>query len=252
MSAQDQPVPPNRFPIVWTSNVRDMIPPRFAIWYPQRYDFQVFNVERHENHAISVKPTTTERRTPFYFAEMEDGGDIQSRTVTLYNPRATKNPYSECAMWFTGAWLCRRNEANRMSAVIPIMCVSHPQFFPIKSNVGIHASPALHDWQNRITPQYMSEMIQNRMIFTSLHPIPELTAKRPETCAIPEYVGRALLAQAVSAEECCSITMEHLAAGDTAVTSCFHLFQKDGLVEWMKKKSCCPVCKKDDIQFILV
>lgn len=247
---QSYPDTPTRFPIVWASAAHEMIPPRFAVWYRNHRDYQIFDIERCANNSVILKPTRSERVQPFYFAESAEGGDNESRTITIYNPRATKNPYSDSAIWFTGAWLCKRLETNRLRGVIPIMCVSHPNLFPYKGSVGIHRSIGFHAWQMYLSDEYMSEMIRNRKVFTSLHPIHQ--EEVPEIQKIPEFVAQALLDAAVKKEEMCPISMEHFTAGKTAVTSCFHLFEKDCLVEWMKQKSCCPVCKKTDVQFVIV
>jgi len=87
---------------------------------------------------------------------------------------------------------------------------------------------------------------------TFLHPpapvlIPvEAPAKEgpKEPAPIPAFVRNILVADAVAKAVTCPITMEPLTAANAAVTSCFHLFQKEAIGTWLRDHRSCPVCKQ--------
>jgi hypothetical protein len=237
------PPGPTSFPIVWRPSIDDMVPPRFAVWHPDNSDFQIFDIARMPSHSITVKPVRTERENPFYFC-IQNTGDRQSRTITLYKPRASKHTHVEVAMWFTGAWLCKRSSA-RLQASIPIMGVSEPSQFPIKGNVGIYRNRAYIDWSDDYSSAYVREMIHNRKIYTSLHPIQEPDKTKSTIEEIPKFVASALLKDAMERNEVCPISMEILHLENAVVTSCFHIFEKNSIQTWLSTKSCCPICKKE-------
>jgi SUMO ligase MMS21 Smc5/6 complex component len=62
---------------------------------------------------------------------------------------------------------------------------------------------------------------------------------------IPQHVIRALLRDAAMYEEECPITAVDIDITNGAVTSCFHLFEKDAIQKWLSlpnSKEKCPVC----------
>jgi hypothetical protein len=62
---------------------------------------------------------------------------------------------------------------------------------------------------------------------------------------IPQHAIRALLRDAVMHEEKCPITDEDIDVSNGAVTSCFHLFQRDAIQQWLlmpNSQQKCPVC----------
>jgi hypothetical protein len=66
-----------------------------------------------------------------------------------------------------------------------------------------------------------------------------------EPAPIPKFVADTLIRDAVSRAATCPITMEPLAPETTAVTSCFHLFERDAIAAWMAQAgNCCAVCKQ--------
>jgi hypothetical protein len=235
------PPAPSTFPIVWRSNMYDMIPPRFAVWHPDKTNYQVFDIRRMPNHSITLNPIRTERENPFYFA-IQNAGDRKSRTVTIYKPRASKHTHSDVAMWFTGAWLCKRS-STRLVATIPIMGVSDLSHFPIRGNVGMFQNRAFVEWYDNYNPQYVREMTHNRKIFTSLHPFDESEAEKEIPEEIPKFVALALVRDAVQRDEVCPISMESITVNNSAVTSCYHVFEKESIQTWLKTKTSCPVCK---------
>jgi hypothetical protein len=62
---------------------------------------------------------------------------------------------------------------------------------------------------------------------------------------IPQHIIRALLRDAVMQEEICPITNMELDVSNGAVTSCFHLFNRDAICKWLSmpgSRDKCPVC----------
>ena len=64
---------------------------------------------------------------------------------------------------------------------------------------------------------------------------------------IPVHVINALLRDAMNRGEICPITNEDLTPENGAVTTCFHLFEKNAIATWLvtpNSNQLCPVCKK--------
>ena len=62
---------------------------------------------------------------------------------------------------------------------------------------------------------------------------------------IPQHAVRALLRDAVLNEEVCPITGEDIDVTNGAVTTCFHLFEKDAINKWLSMQNSrnkCPTC----------
>jgi hypothetical protein len=62
---------------------------------------------------------------------------------------------------------------------------------------------------------------------------------------IPQHAVRAMLRDAAMHEEICSITGEEIDVTNGAVTSCFHLFEKNAIATWLampNSRDKCPVC----------
>lgn len=72
-------------------------------------------------------------------------------------------------------------------------------------------------------------------------PAPSPAAPAP----VPKFVADALIRDAITAAATCPITMEPLKTDTTAVTACFHLFERDAIAAWMVQSGgCCAVCKQ--------
>ncbi len=62
---------------------------------------------------------------------------------------------------------------------------------------------------------------------------------------IPKFVAEALIRDAITRAATCPITMEPLKSDTTAVTACFHLFERDAIAVWLAQSGdCCAVCKQ--------
>jgi hypothetical protein len=62
---------------------------------------------------------------------------------------------------------------------------------------------------------------------------------------IPQHIIRAVLRDAVMHEEICPITNMELDVSNGAITSCFHLFNRDAICKWLSlpgSRYKCPVC----------
>ena len=62
---------------------------------------------------------------------------------------------------------------------------------------------------------------------------------------IPQHAVRAFLRDAAMQEETCSITGEEIDVTNGAMTSCFHLFEKNAIATWLampNSQDKCPVC----------
>jgi hypothetical protein len=236
------PLNPGTYPHVWRPTLDDMMPPRFAIWLPAIHNYQVFDITRNTDSSITLKPTNTSRENPFYFAIQNDG-DTKSRTVTIYNPRATVNTHTDVAFWFTGAWLCKKSSNHSLQAVIPILAASDAKPFKFVKNIGIYPCATLMNWMNKFSPEYMQEMTRRRIVFTSLKPIEDVPEIKP-IAPIPLFAATALVTLAIQKGETCPISMEELQIGKAAVTSCYHIFDRTCIQNWMNEHSTCPICKQ--------
>jgi hypothetical protein len=71
---------------------------------------------------------------------------------------------------------------------------------------------------------------------------------------IPCHAILALLRDAVIQGSVCPITTDEVDITNGAVTSCFHIFEKNAIATWLasdKSKKQCPVCKKECKSFTL-
>jgi len=76
-------------------------------------------------------------------------------------------------------------------------------------------------------------------------PVPVPTPKRYTITSIPQHTILALLRDAAMQEEVCPITSEEIDVTNGAVTSCFHLFEKNAIMQWLLTQNSqqkCPVC----------
>lgn len=220
-----------------------MIPPRFAVWFVKKQEYQIYNVQRTSNHAVILKNTETERTNAFYFA-VQSEGDIYSRTITVYTPR--KATYTDVGIWWSGAWLCKKENSD-LFAVTPIMLLSEESESKLSflGNVGLWKSNAFHRWCERLTPAYLDAMHRNRMIFTSLVPFQQITEDaKTHTNTMPVFVAQLLLKDAIEKETCCPISMEPLQTQKSVVTSCYHIFDRSMFETWHSSHLSCPLCKQ--------
>lgn len=84
--------------------------------------------------------------------------------------------------------------------------------------------------------------------------IPQNTVKKFPITTIPQHIVMALLRDAAMQEEVCPITSEEIDVSNGAVTSCFHLFEKNAIMQWLlmpNSRDKCPVCNAQCNTFTL-
>ena len=86
--------------------------------------------------------------------------------------------------------------------------------------------------------------LQSQQAYSTYEPAyqtqqPKLTS----TPLPPSYVCNLLIEDAIKKEEQCPILYESLTCDNTVVTSCFHVFSREGFAAWRKKSTECPKCR---------
>ena len=147
------------------------------------------------------------------------------------------------ARWmFTGSRLTFEDDRIPIIQITP-MSTSLPQmkpysFIPITQPVQpVQAVPNLQ------LPAHIAQMN-----------IPRNIIKNFPITTIPQHIVMALLRDAAMQEEVCPITSEEIDVGNGAVTSCFHLFEKNAIMQWLlmpNSRDKCPVCNAQCNSFTL-
>lgn len=107
----------------------------------------------------------------------------------------------------------------------------------------------LHLWEQRWNPHVVIRLLHERDRERDREerrarppaPAPVPVAPTP----VPKFVANALIRDAVAKNDTCPITMEPLTAETTAVTHCFHLFERNAIATWLASDAghACAVCK---------
>jgi hypothetical protein len=71
---------------------------------------------------------------------------------------------------------------------------------------------------------------------------PAPSAPAPPLTQIPKFVTDALKRDAISTNYLCPITMEPLS--DAAITSCYHIFDRESIVRSLRTSRVCPMCRE--------
>ena len=242
---------PTRVPTVWNGEGRYMLPTRFAVWFPNRGNYQVYEVNRENYPVIQLNPSRTARQNPFYFAELSVA-DHASRSILMFRPRARVHTHVQMGIWFTGGWLCKQNGHN-LEPVIPIMGISDTRNLTYEGNIGIVWSTEFENWVSKQSSALTAPIIRNRVFVVDDAPAADdaaapTTAPTTAPTPIPKFVAETLIAAAKQKNEACPITMEAFTeCASLSVTSCFHIFARDALDAWFhsNKGASCPVCKSE-------
>ncbi len=78
-------------------------------------------------------------------------------------------------------------------------------------------------------------------------PAPAPALKQIAITTIPQHAVRALLTQALYSEDNCPILDVPIDVSNGAVTSCFHIFEKTAIEQWLRQPGSgqkCPVCNQ--------
>ena len=118
-------------------------------------------------------------------------------------------------------------------------------------NIGNVCIPAIKQWSflpivDNSAPQHLPQQPLQAPVQQHMQDaVPELRQLRYVVSEIPQHAVRALLRDAVLNEEVCPITGEEIDVTNGAVTTCFHLFEKDAITKWLSmpnSRDKCPTC----------
>jgi hypothetical protein len=227
--------PPSSFPSVWNVDERLALPPRFALWFPEKKDYVILDVNRERYPAIILTNPQLSRTNPFHFATTEP--DTTVRMVTIRKPRARVNSEFHVAVWFTGGWLCRSNDIARLKPLVPILGFSNTACVPYRPSIGIYATYIYQQWEAIQTSEDYREFVRSAL--------PRLSQPTKPKFSLPSFVSNALIKTSLSNGDHCPISFEPLETGTTAITPCFHMFNQEALTTWLRTSTECPVCKQE-------
>ena len=124
------------------------------------------------------------------------------------------------------------------STLVPCRAVT---FIPIVNNPAAVPVPLQQAAQQAALEQLIDEY---PVPHTGQHPA--LQPPKIYTIAtIPQHAVRAFLRDAAMQQETCSITGEEIDVTNGAMTSCFHIFEKNAIATWLampNSRDKCPVC----------
>jgi hypothetical protein len=61
---------------------------------------------------------------------------------------------------------------------------------------------------------------------------------------IPQKIAKYVAKEAEDGGEMCPITFDDIKVATASVTSCYHVFERDAIAQWMITNDWCPVCKQ--------
>jgi E3 ubiquitin-protein ligase ATL6/9/15/31/42/55 len=76
-------------------------------------------------------------------------------------------------------------------------------------------------------------------------PVSEQIIQTPIRNTLPTFVSSLLIDHAIHEGATCSITLEPFTKESAVVTSCFHIFDRTAITEWLATHTTCPVCKQE-------
>lgn len=234
------PTPMTSNPSVWGTDYKNFLYPIFAIYYEKHNRFGMFRVRVAESYHI-IEPYKTERNIPFYFHAT---GNPEEPPTEVYIANAQ---FSFC-IWFQKAWLCKKNGTS-MSPIFPVIKISNCAKncnYTKHCSVAIYESPAAVEWVDRVkrTDKAVSRIAMRNAAFIPYSYAPPKPAATPTIPTLPGYVTSLLLEDAISKKQDCPITMEPITKETSAVTSCYHVFDRDAIASWLVTHTTCPVCKQ--------
>jgi hypothetical protein len=229
------PLPMTANPRLWGTDFKTFLFPFFAVYFEKQNRFCLYRIKVAGKYHI-LEPYRTERTDPYY---LNPTGNPSNHPLEVYS---VKSQFPFC-IWFQEAWLCRKN-GPRMSPVIPVMKLTnfinnckYTKYF----STTVYESPAAIEWFR----QYKTiDKSMVRLATDIALPIPHEPVLAAEPHPIPVFVSTLLIEDAIAKKQDCSITMEPITATTATVTSCYHVFDKDAIRQWLGTNKTCPVCKQ--------
>ena len=172
------------------------------------------------------RPVDESLRLPFSRARYTDI-NLKQFTVDSMPMNIWRTAYTVCHM---GTWLPILDCEDRDMI---------PGEFHFTSTINMHLSVILEQLNLRLD-------IIKTIYGDSVPAAPRATAPpaNPEEAPrIPSFVATTLKNEAIRTHATCPISMESFTDIPTSITSCFHLFDRTSIDEWLKKNTSCPVCK---------
>lgn len=105
--------------------------------------------------------------------------------------------------------------------------------------------PMWYDISREENSNQNPNVITNRIVTRTIEFTTTLIRHLKSTHILPKRIAHMVATDAVAREEVCPITMEPITMETCAVTSCFHVFERDSLAMWHIVHKTCPVCKQD-------
>ena len=156
---------------------------------------------------------------------------VQSKKAQGNVVRPMTWKYTRSVLRYTGAHgnrLYPEIRITNMSSALP--SVRSDTFIPLVNNNPPAQVQNVQNVQN--VPEVVPEVVPN-------------VPKQYTITAIPQHAVRAFLRDAAMQEEVCSITGDEIDIVNGAMTSCFHLFEKNAIAMWLampNSRDKCPVC----------
>jgi hypothetical protein len=229
------PSPATSTPTLWGHDFKHFLPPVFAVYFEPQERFVLYETNVAEVYHV-VRPYKAERTEPFY---LHTTGSPATHPLEVYMANA-QVPF---CIWYQQAWLCRKNSTG-MSPLLPVMrLTSSICKYSKRFSVGIYESPAAKEWVDRYKT---IDRWLNRLATQISNPIPHRPPSESRIIhTLPSFVRDLLIDHAIQEGSTCSITLEPFTKESAVVTSCFHIFDRIAITEWLEAHTTCPVCKQE-------
>lgn len=153
----------------------------------------------------------------------------------------------------SGQYIDARINNHRVHITVISKLVSSPNDFPLKTYKFEIQCAALSQLPVRTEPLwtlYAAPAVPPPPPTPPPLPIPPTVLRRRMPSQIPQRIAWIIAEDACNKGEICPITMDKITPITSAVTSCYHVFEKDALDEWFKNNASCPLCKQDAIMTV--
>jgi hypothetical protein len=233
------PNPMTANPRIWGTDYKTFLFPIFAVYFEKQKRFCLYRVRVADTYHI-IEPYKSQRTNPYFLNVCKSPAELPSEVYWA------KAQFSFC-IWFQGAWLCVKNGTN-LVPVLPVMKITNFNSnckYTKHFSVTIYHSPAAVEWIH----QY--EMIDKTSIRSATDHAMAIpynpVSPKAAIPSIPTFIVNLLIEDAIAKKQDCSITMEPLTKETSAVTSCYHIFDRDAIAIWLATNKTCPVCKQECI-----